>query len=889
MRRLRVWLRALLQRNALEREMSDEMQEHLDRATERLVARGMTAAHARDAARREFGNVESIKEAARDARGARWLQDAWKDVRYGVRSLARTPTFTVVAVLSLTLGIGLNTALFTIIKRSLRPAVVVEPATLVNLANNRSYATFSALRERSRSLSSTFARSQESVLLARATPGAEPVRASAELVSEDFFAALRVRPHIGRIFAADENAFARGAPVAVLSHRFWRSRFAADSAVLGRIVRLVNNVSFTVIGVMPQTFAGADRHTPDFWIPLATRSLLPAVYQVTPRGDWFSDPEAAWLRVHGRLTQGSSLNAARSELALLLRQIEGDSTIDARAGTMITTADASGLNSNSEKLGALLVLLATLAVLLIACANVANLMLARAAARQREITVRLCLGASRGRLVRQLLAESLVLATLGGAAAMLIVTWALHTTIAAGALAPLASGDPELVVRQLSPDRWVLGYMLLLASLSAIAFGLAPALHATRPDLAGAVKGDSTSFGERLTRSRLRHGLVIGQVALSLTLLVSAAVLVRSVARALALDPGFDRERVLMVSTSWAMQAYDSARLARFDEALAPRLASIPGIAGVARGTIPLIERARASLSPSSAVPNASAVGGFMAGVTPSYFDVMGIPIVRGRSFRDEEVRLRMSVTVVSARTAQTLWPGEDPLGKSVSVTPNWKASDLGTFPQATVIGIARDAEMADLGRVPSAFAYVPSTGGTLIVRVHDDMPYPSAAIRQLAASIDSQVPVSVQSLAAAIAADGDFAGAKLAAAFASAVGVLALLLATVGIFGVVSYAVAQRTRELGIRAALGARPTAVIGLVLRSGLRLVAIGATIGVLAGVGATRLMAALLFGMNPIDPIAFAAIALILLAVALLGCYVPARRAARADPLVALRYE
>ena len=865
--------------------MRSEMQEHIECATDRFMARGMTRSEAQDAARREFGNVESIKEEARDARGGGWLDDLRKDVRYGMRSLLRTPAFTLVALLSLTLGIGLNTALFTLMQLALHPAVVKEPETLVTLGDWRSYAEFAAVRERSQSLGQVFARSTEWVLLASDGAGDEPMRA-AQLVSDDFFAALRVAPLLGRTFAKDENAAPNAAPIAVLSYRFWQSRFGGDSSVLGQFVRLQNGVSFSVIGVMPRTFTGADRHRPDFWLPLGIRDGLPAFYRMPPKdaAGWFGASGEAWLRVSGRLTPGSTVATARAELGTLLRLVTPADTTAPAASPELETADASGLNGASEKLSVALVAFATLAVLLIACANIANLMLARAAARQREIALRICLGATRLRLVRQLLVESIVLASIGAATALIVETWTLRTLALSGALEPIASGDADMVARSLMPNGWVLAYTMLLALFSAVSFGLVPALRATGSDPVRAIKGDGNSFGDRLIRSRLRHGLVVGQVALSLMLLVSAAVLVRSVLRVVAHQPGFNRERVFAISTPGAIRVYDSLRVARFETALSDRLTSSHGVREVARGTLPVVQRARAWLS----TRGDDSVSGYMAGVTPAFFSALDIPIARGRSFSDDEVRVNAPVVVVSERTAHTLWPSEDPIGKQLSVSPNRKSESLGRLTQATVIGVAHDAELVNLGIVPAAFVYVPSTSETLLVRVIGAAD-PSATIRKLAAAVDGSVPVSVQSLESMIMSDEEFVGAKLAATFAMSIGLLALVLATAGVFGVVSYAVSQRTRELGIRTALGAKPGAVIGLVLRKGLQLVSLGACVGILAGLAATRLMAALLFGMSPLDPVALVAIALTLLSVALLGCYLPARRAARVEPLIALHHD
>ena len=380
--RVRLGLRALFRRGVIEREMDDEIRLHLERATERLVRRGLSPEQARATARREFGNVEYLKEEGRDARGGRWLEDTVSDIRYGLRGLKKTPVFTTVALTSLILGIGVNTALFTMLKVAFRPSPVAEPATLVEARVNLPYPVFEEIRARSPSLVDVFARSTERLAIRGVNASEEPARVTAELVTSEFFRALRGVPLLGRTFASDEATVPGREPVAVLSYRMWRSRFGDDSAVIGRSLQLASGTTLTIVGVMPLEFTGADRHTPDFWIPMTMRGVLPATYQIAPvRHAWFTDPTHGWLRLGGRLREGATASQVRSQIDAALRASDttGGRTLQ---HDDVTTADGSGITA-SEWVPVSLVALATFLVLLIACANVANLMLARAAARRR--------------------------------------------------------------------------------------------------------------------------------------------------------------------------------------------------------------------------------------------------------------------------------------------------------------------------------------------------------------------------------------------------------------------------------------------------------------------------------------------------------------------------
>jgi predicted permease len=856
--------------------MRDEMRLHLDRATERLMARGLSPNEARREARREFGHLGTIEEEARDARGVRWIEDVVQDAKFGVRSLAQAPAFTVVALLSLVLGIGLNTTIFTAVGALLSPRAIHEPATFVSIPQTWSYPAYERLRTSAPAFSSLIVRSDERTLLAASSIGEQPARVALELVAGDYFNVLGATMVLGRPLDPEE----RDAPVGVLNYRFWKARFGGDSSVLGRTLRFANGASITVIGVAGQSFTGVRRGGPDVWLPLDFRPRLPAVTQGVPtRGDWFSANSHAWLTLYGRLAAGRTAGEAQAQINTALRQLAAvDSTFApgmSRAPFAIVTADIADADDGQRSVRAIF-RAATLVVLLVACFNVAGLTLARSTERRREIALRLCLGAGRARIVRQLVTESALLVTTSAVLAGLLSTWLLRGLAISGRLAFINDDDPERLAHALAPNAGVFAFAVVLAAVSVVACGLLPALSATRPDLTTVVKG----------RGRARRSLTVAQVALSVMLLVSAGVLTRSLARALSFELGFERARVLSVSSTLRLAGYDSVRARAIERALEQRVAALPGVQAVARGDVPIVGgRFRTTLA-----VNGSNHDGFLAAVTPSYFGVFDIPIVRGRAFTDEELRSRAQVVVVSEATARTLWPNDDAVGKTLRVDSRKKAL---TAPEtmmagATVIGVARDAQMVELGELPPVYVYLPSASGEMLVRARDaDAVAPM--IREAGRAVDPDLLVSVTPLSRMLAENGSLYNLRFAAGFAGLVGALALLLATVGLFGLLAFTVAQRTREVGIRMALGARANDVVRIVLADGMRVTLAGALIGLLGGAAVSRTFSALLYGMSPLDPIAYGSVLLTVLTVALAACYVPVRRAARVDPLVALKAE
>jgi macrolide transport system ATP-binding/permease protein len=823
-----------------------------------------------------------------------------QDLRYALRTLLKKPGFTLIAVVTLALGIGVNTALFTGFNIFLRPKPVKDPQSIVRLEyqgvrkTRLSFSDYLYFRDQTQTFSEVIAQNDEKFLLGEKTSGVQPEEIRGSFVSDNYLSMLGGRTGVGRFFTATENQVAGRDAVVVLSHRFWQRRFGADPKVLG-ISLLLNGKPFTVIGVTSPAYVGLSYDVPDILLPLMMRASMPTVYfeEFTEvQRDWFGSQRFRWLEVHARLKPGKTIDEARAEMGLLLSQL-------ARTNTAIDPKEIVAVESINEIAGdneiwsvMAMVLGATGLVLLIACFNIANMQLARAASRQKEIGIRLCLGASRWRLVRQLLTESLLLAGLGGVGGVLLAWWSLELLLA-GALTRYGAGDVTRLALDVSPDWRVLLFSFLLSLMSGVAFGLAPALRATRPDLITVIKHEGATASGRAARSWLGSSLVVAQVSLSLLLLIPAGLLLRGVQHVLATNPGFDAARVLSVGYSLELSGYDAERAKIFQQQLMTRLAALPGVKSVSldrnfggRATLTLLDEPGDTPRQFGPAP--------FEGIPANFLETIGTPLLQGRGFTADEVNGRAPVVIISESTARNLWPGQSPLGKSLRLDRQLREGSELVFPRAQVIGVARDNQMYRVGQTPPYFCYLPNTiagemDTTLLVRTTGAANALKGQVRKEAFALEPVLRLFLTTAEESIERDKSVLSARAASEGTTFLGALALLLATIGIYGVMAWSVAQRTREIGIRMALGAQRRDVFALVLRQGMKLVLIGFVIGLPLSFAVMQVMKGLLFGLSVTDPVALSVVTLVLATVALLACYVPARRATKVDPLVALRYE
>jgi predicted permease len=903
------WLRliysrlyGLLRKNRIEQEMDDEMRFHLLMRTRENIERGMRLDEAEREARRRFGNVGRIKDLARDIKGGGFMETLLQDLRYGARMLLKAPGFTVVAAMTLALGIGVNTAIFTLFDIYLRPLPVKDPDTVVTLdwgtSERRwfSYPDYTHLRDNAQVFSGLIARSHEHILLSGRDESEEARRVRAELVSDNFFSTLGIGAILGRTFMPEESRAAGKQPVVVLSNQFWQSHFAGDPKVIGQTLRF-NGVPLTVIGVMARGFTGIGTgpETCDVWLPLMMRPEVRPQWGANV--DFFASRDTRLLMVNGRLKPGRTMEEARAEMKLLSGQLASAypqlNPNKNPQEKIVRVSQAARLPDDARGFWSVMgvALGATGLVLLLACSNIANLLLARAATRGREIGVRLCLGASRGRVIRQMMTESLLLAGIGGGAGLLLARWGADVMVAA-VISRIGDDHIASAALDLNPDARILAFTLLLSLVSAVAFGLAPALRTTRLDLVATIKDEGAALGHLIGRSRLRNGLVITQVAVCLTLLMTAGLLLRGLIRAVTTDPGFETMNVLSLELNLGESGYTLARAEQFKHDLSARLAAMPGVKSVTPhgdqnyATVIVAASGDTEGRRYDDAPYSKA--------SHNYFETAGLRIVRGRGFTEEETRAGAAVAVVSESTARNLWPGADPLGKEFRMEFRANSSRSGAVESSTVqvIGVARDVHsLRRIGEIPPIKFFTPLTEGLSdpgLVRTVGDArkikPLVMTAIREL----DPSLIADIETREETIAMSDRVVAANVVSLLATVLALLALFLATIGIYGVMSYVVGQRTREIGIRMALGARSRDVMKLVIRQGMGLVAVGVTIGMAASLAVAQLLKSFLFGLSAADPMTFGIIPPLLASIALLACYVPAQRAAKVDPMVALRF-
>jgi len=812
------------------------------------------------------------------------------DLKFALRQLLKNPGFTAVAVLTLALGIGANTAIFSVVDKLLvRPLPVSEPQRLALVGQARrdgsadfdfNYPLFLDYARENKVFRELAATGEMDVGLGT---GGATERRRAMVVSGNYFAMLGIHAALGRTFTDREGVEIDDAPVIVLSHGLWQRSFGADPGVVGRTVT-VNGRSFTVVGVAPREFTGTSRATvPDLYLPITMYGQLTSPL---PGGEHpLRTRFFTWHYVLGRLNDGVTLEQARAEMQALTDRFNESRP----PNTPERIAILPGLQGFTHDLRdarlPMNLLFGTAAlVLLIACANLANLQLARATARARDFAIRLALGAARRRIIRELLTESLLLALGGGLLGMLVAVWLVDV---------LARFRPANVGVEIGGhlDARVLWFAFGAAVFTGILFGLAPALRASRPQLVPELKGGAGTTESRSGRWNLRGALVVLQIALSLLVLVSAGLCVRSLKKLQLREPGFEPSRVALMSFDLGLNNYTAAQAKNFYDRLLERARTLPGVEAASLGmTTPLSGR-----TPGQSVervedyqpgPGEHPWGDFNI-VAGDYFRALGLPILRGRDFSPTDAANAPAVVVVNDAFARRYWPGKDAVGKRIFQ----HGPDGGTATE--VIGVVQSTHNRSLSDSPRPAFYFPlsqkpESGLTLAVRTGVEPAATIALLRDVVKSLDANVPVfGVRTLAQQ--KDGSLALQRMAATLLGGFGVLALSLAALGIYGVLSYSVSRRTREIGVRMALGAQVTDVLGLVMRQGLGLAAVGLALGAASAMGVSQLMRSFLFEINPLDPLAFGIAVVVLSAVALLACWLPARRAARVDPMEALRNE
>jgi len=884
------WMRwkSLFKRKQLDRDLEDELAFHLAMREAKNRERGLRAEEARYAARRKLGNVTRIKEACREVWSFVSLETTWRDLRYGARALGKNPGFTAVAVLAIALGIGVNTGIFSVLNGvalKLLPVPKADQIVSVDQVFHGkvrrnvhgepglfSFPEYKNYQANNHVFSGLLAYAP--FLDATALGGENPKQLMGAEASCNFFDVLGERPALGRAFVEEDCRAPGGSPVVVLSDELWRTQFGADPLVVGKSISL-NRARFVVIGVAAPGFRGLDPWPSAFWAPVSMQKAL------EPERDFLNEENTGWLALLGRMRPGVSLEEVRADLGVIAGRI--DQQYSGRTTTLaIHRATFMGRPEERSVVFSIgvVVLAAVGLVLLIACANVANLLLARASSRQKEIAIRLSIGGSHWRIMRQLLTESLLIAFLGGILGSLVAFWSLEG-IARYVLTHLPHGAPELMWN-VRPDLHVWGYSLGLTAFTGIIFGLAPALHATRQDLSTAVKGDSGGLMRKSGGGMLRSTLVGVQVAVCMVLLIAAGLLMRGLHYAQTVDPGFEMRGITQAQFDLPSQGYTVERARTFQRELMARVASLPGVDQVEQARVtPLGHQWEGT---GLTLTGETQERGFEFNVvTPGFFAMLGMPMVRGRTFTEAETQAAAPVLVVTESTARRLWPGQDALGKTL------RGEDKKEF---QVVGVVRDSQASHLGQTDGLFFYWPAgphEQERLQLLVHSKGGDVAAinGIREAARGLDADLIVDVRRLEDNL--EGWRIPSRIVAALSGVLGVLALLLASIGVHGVVSYGVSQRIREIGIRVTLGADGRDVMRLVLRQALWPVVIGALAGVIGCAAVSQVLSSVLYGMGAHDPIAFVGVPLFLLGVAFLASYIPARRAVRVDPVVALRYE
>ncbi|HLG98693.1 MAG TPA: ABC transporter permease [Bryobacteraceae bacterium] len=873
-------LQSLFRKRHAERELDEELRGYMEMAVQEKMQLGMNRDDARRAVRLEQGTVEGTKEVVRSAGWEFFWETLLQDMRLGARMLRRSPGFTAVAAITLALGIGANTAIFSVVNAVLlQPLPYKDPSQLLFVLESKqgaevsgvSYRTFTELRDGSRAFASIAGLGGHALVL---TGNGEPSEISTLAVTSEFFSVLAAEPLLGRVLLAEDGQ--RGAaPVVVLSESLWRNRFGADSAIIGRSI-VLDMRPYTVIGVMPASFHSPFRNQPNqIWIPLAQDPVY-GVWMTRP-------PQEHWMAVIARARPNVSFAQAQSELDAVGARVADE--FPAEKGWAIKIQPLQQTITGDVKLPLLLLLGAVGLVLLIACANVANLLLSRATSRSREIAIRIALGAGRKRIASQLLAECAILGLLGGLIGMLLAYWGV-----AALLPILPSSVPKF--HAVRVDEWVLFFAFVLSLTTSLVFGLAPVLTAARynpqKELA---KG--TRAGESAGPRRARSLVAIGEIALAMVLLTGTGLLIRSFAQLTSVHPGFESSHIVKAMISLPQFQYSTPRQwAAFSQELTTRLQAQPGMQDSAIvGPLPIVDGGITLPFQIVGGPRKEAGSAETANYVPAsprYFSVLGIPLLRGRLFNESDSTSSAAVTLISEALARRYFPNEDALGRRL--TFGFPANGIVS---REIVGIVGDIHDVSLGKEPGPMMYVPYAqaplwGAQVVVKSRLSPSGIAGTIRTVTHGIDKNLPVTDIAILSDVL-NASVAQPRFRTLLLGLFGAIALILAAVGIFGVISYSVSRRAHELGIRMALGAQPASVLRMVLRETLSLTLVGIAVGLPCAVATARLITHLLFHVTPYDAVTLALAPVVLVAVATLAGYVPARRAMKVDPMVALRYE
>jgi macrolide transport system ATP-binding/permease protein len=887
LRRLSGLFQGRLERDMLERNMNDEFDFHVQNEVAENIRRGMNPDDAQAAARRRFGGVTQVKEDYREAHSLPFFQVFWQDLRFGFRMLRRNPGFSILAVLCLTLGIGATTAVFSWIEGVLLrpfPKVVGQERMMAIAGTYRgvagapgdstdiSWPDFQDFERNCKLFDAFIVDRITSVTLAI---GDRADRTTGSLVSANYFDALGVRPILGRGFEPAENFGRNAHAVVVISYQMWKERFHGDPSIIGR-VQMLNGMPHTIIGVAPEGFYGTFvGWAMQFWVPLSMQERL------TRDGYQLEDRGAEWIEGYVLLKPGASPGQAQAEISAAAMRLEHDYPATNRGrGVRLFPLWKTPFNNAGTLFPTLSVALAVVCfVLLIACANVGNLLLVKAFGRRHEMSVRLAVGAGRGRLLKQLLTEGLILSAIAAACGVLAANWCRN-------LLPLLLPARGRVSMRLPGEiDWrVLAFSIGVCLISAIFFGLVPALQSGKIDLLSALKAESGGVLGGSRQALLRGGLIVIQVSLSFVLLVGAGLLLKSLSAIQNTSPGFTTHGVLITSVDLTAAGYDTARARIFQDALADRLQSLGGVQSVAFARVTPFGYIGYSSAP-------IAVDGYVVApdedptveyneVGPGYFATMGIPLVEGREFTRADKETAPLVAVVNQAMAAKYWRGRSPVGSRVQVKGHWMQ----------IVGIAKMSKYRNLAEAPKPFFYVAMrqniNGLNLTIRTSLGPEAMTQALLNEIHALDANLaPSEVITMQEQV--DRTTAVQRVAVTMLGVFAALALLLAAIGLYGVISYTVSQRTRELGLRMALGASTSNLLGLVLSHGLALTASGVVLGLAAALSLTRLMGTLLYNVSPRDPLAFGSAFVVMAIASLAACFLPAYRAASTDPVRALR--